>query len=249
MRRLRGVWLGRKAYDPVHRLQHELREARKAGRIGDTVLFVEHEPVVTLGRGSKAQHLLVPREVFEARGIAVSEAGRGGDVTLHAPGQLVCYPILDLAPDRCDVRRYVRDLTEAMRRLARDWGVEAGPIQEYVGLWADAANPKRWTGRERAEAPAKLGAIGVAISRWVTMHGFALNLSTDLELFRLIVPCGIGEFGVTSIRALTGVAPEPLAAARSALRVLAEVFGAELERDLESEPIGHDQHVAEWRAV
>ena len=249
MRRLRGVWLGRKAYGPVHELQQELREARKAGRVGDTVLFVEHEPVITLGRGSKAQHLLVARDALEAQGIAVFDTGRGGDVTLHAPGQLVCYPILDLAPDRCDVRRYVRDLTETMRRLARDWGVDSGPIDEYVGLWVDAADPRRWAGREKAEAPAKLGAIGVAISRWVTLHGFALNLSTDLELFRLIVPCGIGEYGVTSIQALTGRAPDVLTAARSALSVLADVLGAEIERDLESEPLGHDQYVAERRAV
>jgi lipoyl(octanoyl) transferase len=248
VRRLSGLWLGRRAYGPVLALQHELREQRKAGLIGDTVLFVEHEPVITLGRGSKAEHLLVTRETLERHGIEVFETGRGGDVTLHAPGQLVCYPILDLAPDRCDVRRYVRDLTETMRRVAQGHGVESGPIERYVGLWADTANPGRWPGQHGAEAPAKLGAIGVAISRWITLHGFALNLSTDLDLFRLIVPCGIGEYGVTSIQALTGRAPGVLPAARTALGVLAEVLGAEIERDLDSEPLRDDEYVAERRA-
>lgn len=249
MRKLHGVWLGRRAYGPVQELQLELREARKAGRIGDTVLFVEHEPVVTLGRGSKAAHLIWSREALEARGVEVVETGRGGDVTLHAPGQLVCYPILDLAPDRCDVRRYVRDLAETMRRVASDFGVDAGPIAKYIGLWVDRRKPSSWAGLEAAAEPAKLGAIGVAISRWVTMHGFALNLTTDLELFGLIVPCGISEYGVTSIRDLTGQAPNVFETARSAFQLLAEVIGAEPADELGSDPLRHDEYVGERRAL
>jgi lipoyl(octanoyl) transferase len=249
MRKLHGVWLGRRAYGPVQELQLELRDARKAGRIGDTVLFVEHEPVITLGRGSKAAHLIGSRDALEARGVQVFETGRGGDVTLHAPGQLVCYPILDLAPDRCDVRRYVRDLAETMRRVARGFGVDSGAIDKYVGLWVDRQKHSHWAGLDGAAEPAKLGAIGVAISRWVTMHGFALNLTTDLQLFGLIVPCGISEYGVTSIRELTGQTPDVFEAARSAFRNLAEVIGAEPVEDLGSEPLRHDEHVGERRAV
>jgi len=249
MRNLRGVWLGRRAYGPVQELQLELREARKAGRIGDTVLFVEHDPVVTLGRGSKAAHLIWSRDALRARGVEVFETGRGGDVTLHAPGQLVCYPILDLAPDRCDVRRYVRDLAETMRRVARGFGVDSDRTDKYVGLWVDRQQPSSWAGLEGAREPAKLGAIGVAISRWVTMHGYALNLTTDLELFDLIVPCGISEYGVTSVQQLTGQTPDVFETARSALHVLADVIGAVPIEELSSEPFRHDEYVAERRAL
>jgi lipoyl(octanoyl) transferase len=248
MRKLHGVWLGRRAYGPVQELQLELRDARKAGRIGDTILFVEHEAVITLGRGTKAAHLIGPRDALAARGVEVHETGRGGDVTLHAPGQLVCYPILDLAPDRCDVRRYVRDLAETMRRVVREFGVDSGAIDKYIGLWVDRKKPASWAGVEAADEPAKLGAIGVAISRWVTMHGFALNLSTDLGLFGLIVPCGISEYGVTSIRDLTGQTPDLFETARSALRILGEVLGAEPAGELDSDPLRHDEYVGERRA-
>ena len=152
-------------------------------------------------------------------------------MTLHAPGQLVCYPILDLSPDRQDVRRYVGDLTETMRRLAASFGVDAGAIPDdkaLIGLWVDATEPSRWPGAKDARRLAKLGAIGVRISRWITMHGFALNLSTDLELFGLIVPCGISQHGVTSVQALTGAAPTVASMVAPALETLAEVLDAEV---------------------
>ncbi len=227
-RSLRGVWLGRRRYEPVLAFMQGLQRERQQGRIGDSVLFVEHEPVVTLGRGAQPSHVLFPRAALERQGVGVVETGRGGDVTLHAPGQLVCYPIIDLSPERRDVRRYVRDLTETMRRLAGEHGVSAGPSQRYIGLWVDRDEPSAWRGDEQARAPAKLGAIGVAISRWVTAHGFAYNLTTNLELYRLIVPCGIAEHGVTSIRALTGVPREVLPAARRSLELLAEVLNADV---------------------
>jgi len=226
-RALRAFWLGRAAYEPVHALQNELQEARKAGRIPDTVLFVEHEPTITLGRGATADHLLTSESALGEAGIALVSTGRGGDVTLHAPGQLVCYPILDLHPDRMDVRRYVKDLNRVMTGLAQSYGVDSGTIEKYIGLWADVADPSTWRGVEAARTPVKIGAIGVRISRWVTMHGFAFNLSTDLSLFRLIVPCGISEFGVGSIASLTGLRPSVESAAQRALPLLAQVFGYE----------------------
>lgn len=223
-RKLRAVWLGRAAYEPVHALQHELHEARKDGRIGDTVLFVEHDATITLGRGAVPEHLLIGESAMAEAGIALVSTGRGGDVTLHAPGQLVCYPILDLH-DRMDVRRYVKDLNRVMMSLAESYGIQSGVIEKYIGLWADQADPSVWNGVEAALTPVKMGAIGVRISRWVTMHGFAFNLSTDLSLFRVIVPCGISEFGVGSVASLVGLEPTVESAAERALPILADVFG------------------------
>ena len=224
---VRALWLGRAPYESVHALQHELQDARKAGRVPDTVLFVEHEPTVTLGRGAKAEHLLSPQASLTEAGIAVVATGRGGEVTLHAPGQLVCYPILDLH-DRMDVRRYVQDLNRVMMALAESYGVQSGVIEKYIGLWADADDPSSWSGVESAGTPVKLGAIGVRISRWVTMHGFAFNLTTDLSLFRLIIPCGITEFGVGSVRSLTGQAPSVHSAAERCVPLFENVFGRPL---------------------
>ncbi len=225
-RQLRGVWLGRRGYDEVHALQQRLCEARRRGEVGDTVLLLEHSPVVTLGRGAAAANVLVPRDLLRARGVDVVETGRGGDVTVHAPGQLVAYPIIDLAPDRCDVRRYVGDLTDAMADVAREHGVAGGRMERFIGLWVDRSAPRAWPGEASARDPAKLGAIGVRISRWVTMHGFALNLSTDLDLYRVIVPCGIRDHGVTSIEALSGSAPSVERAAERALAHLARRLDA-----------------------
>lgn len=200
--------------------------ARREGAVADRVLFVEHEPVITLGRGAKPAHLLLTEARLAEAGIERVQTGRGGDVTLHAPGQLVCYPILDLSPDRCDVRRYVRDLTAIMGRLLADFGIGAGSIERYIGLWVDLASPHAWPGELAVREPRKVGAVGVKISRWVTMHGFALNLSTDLALFDHIVPCGIRDLGVTSLQALTGSAPSVRDAAELAFQHLLTQLGA-----------------------
>ncbi|HYP88127.1 MAG TPA: lipoyl(octanoyl) transferase LipB [Polyangiaceae bacterium] len=224
-RRLAGYFLGRRDYRSCLALQEQLHAARVAGEVGDTVLFVEHPAVITLGRGAHAENLLASRARLAELGVDVAEIGRGGDVTLHAPGQLVCYPILDLAPDRKDVRRYVKDLAEVMRQVAQAHGVSAGAFEQHIGLWANRGSPRKYVGPESSDDLVKLGAIGVRISRWITMHGFALNLSPDMRLFSLIVPCGIREFGVGSLAELMdGPAPSVELAATQAFAALIRVL-------------------------
>ncbi|HZF48246.1 MAG TPA: lipoyl(octanoyl) transferase LipB [Polyangiaceae bacterium] len=226
--RARAVWIGRRRYEPVHALQKALVEARVQGRSGDVVLLVEHDPVITLGRGAEASNILASAEVLEARGVDLVATGRGGDVTFHGPGQLVGYPILDLRPDLCDVRRYVRSLAEVMILIARELDVEAGVVDGLIGVWVDREAPTAWAGPAWAATLAKLGAIGVRLSRWITMHGFALNLAVNLESFGLIVPCGIREHGVTSIEELTGRAPSVAEVALGSAPLLTKGLGFEV---------------------
>jgi len=181
--------LGTVDYAEAHRLQKEVQARRIAGEIDDTVLLLEHPPVVTMGRAAKEQHIIAKPEALAARGISVHEVGRGGDVTYHGPGQLVAYPIIDLKPDRRDVRKYMWSLEETMIRTCADFGLSAARIEGLNGTWIEDR---------------KVGAVGVRISRWVTMHGLALNASSDLSHFDLIVPCGIQDKGVTSISAELG---------------------------------------------
>lgn len=202
-----AFYLGRRRYAAVHALQHELQTQRIAGTIGDVVLLLEHDPVITLGRSAKAGNVLFSKESLAARGVDLEETGRGGDVTLHAPGQLVGYPILDLKPNRCDLRKYVQRLADVMIGIARDHDVEAGTVDGLIGVWVDAKDPTRWATAPWASELAKIGAIGVRVSRWVTMHGFALNVDVDLDLFRLIVPCGISEHPVASLARVCSTPP------------------------------------------
>jgi lipoyl(octanoyl) transferase len=183
--------LGVIGYQEALDLQHRLVEDRKAGRIADQLLLLEHPPVITLGVRTRndRSHLLQTPESLAAQGIDVFETGRGGDVTYHGPGQLVGYPILDLKPDRCDVHRYVRDLEEVLIRAVAAFGIDAQRIAGLTGIWVGSE---------------KLAAIGVRISRWVTSHGFAVNVNTNLDHFGLIVPCGIADKGVTSMERLLG---------------------------------------------
>jgi lipoyl(octanoyl) transferase len=183
--------MGRVPYAEALTLQRSLVEARRAGSIGDTLLLVEHPHVLTLGvRGDGGRgHILAGPDVLAAHGIDIHETGRGGDITYHGPGQLVGYPIIDLNPGRRDVHRYVRDLETVLIRTAADYGIQAGRIEGLTGVWV---------------GDDKLAAIGVRIARWVTSHGFALNVSTNLDHFKLIVPCGIADRGVTSLERLLG---------------------------------------------
>jgi len=188
-RRCAVRFLGRVAYPDGVRLQETLVRDLTAVAGREALLLLEHPHVVTLGRGADGSHVLLNEMTRASLGIGLYETGRGGDVTYHGPGQLVGYPILDLNPDRRDVHRYVRDLEEVLIRAARDFGVEAGRVEGRSGAWVE--------GR-------KLAAIGVRVSRWITSHGFALNVSTDLSYFGHIVPCGFSDAGVTSLRELTG---------------------------------------------
>ena len=202
--------LGRIPYAEGLELQARLVAERQAGRIGDTLLLLEHDPVFTLGRNARRENVLLPEEDLRHRGFDVFETGRGGDVTYHGPGQVVGYPILELSPDRRDVHRYVRDLEEVMIRVCADYGIAASRIAGLTGAWV---------GED------KIGAIGVRIARWVTSHGFAFNVCTDLRPFGLIVPCGIRERGVTSLEGILG---HPIAVDEAMSRLLerfCEVFG------------------------
>ncbi len=236
-RRFFGRFLGESRYEPVLSLQRELFAARQKGEVPDTILFVEHKPVITLGRGTKAGHLLASRDTLETLGVDLVEVERGGDITLHAPGQLVCYPIIDLKPERCDVRRYVSDLAQSMRGVLGDFGLDGGLVDGKVGLWVDLKSPHSWPGANAAQDLAKIGAIGVRLSRWVTMHGYALNLSTNLQWFGLIVPCGIREHPVTSVQQIRGESAAVKDVVVSAFEHLAKVFDAETAELKFEEPL------------
>jgi lipoyl(octanoyl) transferase len=199
-------------YEAALALQADLVAARKAATIPDTLVLLQHPPVITLGvkvRQSR-EHVLASDDELRTHGIALFEAGRGGDVTYHGPGQLVGYPILDLKPDRMDAHKYVRDLEEVLMGVCADLGLVAGRKQGMTGVWV---------GDE------KVAAIGVRLSRWVTSHGFALNVSTDLDHFGLIVPCGITSFGVTSLARLLGTAPPMAEMEERVVHHLCRVFG------------------------
>ncbi len=215
MRTLEVRRLGTLPYAEASELQRALVEERRADRVPDLLLLLEHPHVITLGVKVDASrsHLTATPEVLSSRQVDVHESGRGGDITYHGPGQIVGYPILDLRPDRCDVHRYVRDLEEVMIRAAGDFGLQAARIQGLTGAWLGAD---------------KVGAIGVRISRWITSHGFAFNVSTDLDYFKLIVPCGISDGGVTSLSRALGRHVAMVEAETSLVRHFSEVFDREV---------------------
>ena len=212
MRPLEVRRLGTIPYGVASQLQSELVEERRAERVPDLLLLLEHPHVITLGvkRDAARSHLIAAPEVLAQRGVELHESGRGGDITYHGPGQIVGYPIIDLRPDRCDVHKYVRDLEEVMIRAAGDFGVRGRRVEGLSGAWVGAD---------------KLGAIGVRISRWITSHGFAFNVTTDLDYFKLIVPCGIGGAGVTSLARAAGRIVDSRDAEAALVTHFADVFG------------------------
>jgi lipoyl(octanoyl) transferase len=175
-------------YAPACALQHQLVEARKTGAIPDVLLFCEHPHTITVGRNGKKEHLRTSNHLLSQMNVAFRETNRGGDITYHGPGQIVAYPILDLTAHRRDVRWYVRQLEETMIRATADFKVTATRIADRHGIWV---------GQSPIEE--KLAALGVHLSRWVTSHGFAYNVATDLRYFDLIVPCGIAGKRATSL--------------------------------------------------
>jgi lipoyl(octanoyl) transferase len=205
-------------YAEAWALQKRAVAARKAGAIDDVLLLCEHPHVITQGRNGKRENLLASEHVLRQKGVEFHTTDRGGDVTYHGPGQIVGYPILNLGAIRRDVVWYVRMLEEAMIRATAELGVAAKRVEGKTGIWI-----------ENGKAEEKLGAIGVHISRWVTSHGFAYNVSTDLRYFDLIVPCGIADRKATSLEKLLGRSVKREEIAPRIAEHFGEVFGLELK--------------------
>ena len=203
-------WLGTVSYDEGLQLQERCVETLRSGSGPEHLLLLEHPHVFTLGRGADNANILASQEQLESNEVEVRETGRGGDVTYHGPGQLVGYPIISLKPDRCDVHRYVRDIEEVMIATIAEFGIVGTRIPGLTGVWV---------GDE------KIGAIGVRIARWITSHGFALNVNTDLSYFKMIVPCGITDKGVTSLSRLLNRHIDLREVAEIAASQFAKVFG------------------------
>jgi lipoyl(octanoyl) transferase len=194
------LYLGRVAYDEALRLQQEMVSWRYQGRIGNVLLLLEHPPVLTLGRNANRSNVLASDEMLAARGVTLHQINRGGDVTYHGPGQLVGYPIFDLrsllnpSGGRMGPVDFVRQMEEALIRLCGVYGVQAGRIRGLTGVWCGLVDPP-----DSSKESKKIGAIGIHVSRGITSHGFAFNVTTDLDYFRLINPCGITDRPVTSL--------------------------------------------------
>ena len=213
MKRLLCAFLGRVPYAEAVGLQESLVDRVRRGEAADTLLLLTHPPVITLGRTTKPGHVLIEDAARVARGIELHEAGRGGDVTYHGPGQLVGYPIVALSGERRDAHRYLRDLEEGLIAAAAAFGVQASRLAGLTGVWA---------------GPEKLAAIGVRIGTgWVTSHGFALNCGSDLSGFEAIVPCGIGDRAVTSLSRILGREVSPEEAAPRTASAVAAALGYE----------------------
>jgi lipoyl(octanoyl) transferase len=209
--------LGLIAYASACELQQRAVAARKRGAIADVVFLCEHPHVITLGRNGKPENLRANERVLQQMNVEFHPTDRGGDITYHGPGQIVGYPILDLTAHRRDVRWYVHQLEETMIRATRDFGIEAHRIEGLHGIWLDTPS-----------GPEKLAALGVHLSRWVTSHGFAYNVSTDLRYFDLIVPCGISDKRATSLARVLGREVDKLKVAAGLAQHFGDVFNRKI---------------------
>ncbi|MDD3364003.1 MAG: lipoyl(octanoyl) transferase LipB [Syntrophomonas sp.] len=206
--------LGTEEYGKIFKLQKSLNYARRHGTIPDIVIFLEHHPCFTVGRRGGFEHILVNDQFLEQQGIRIYETDRGGDITYHGPGQLVCYPILNLNGFGRDVHLYAHQMETTLIRTLASFGIEAGRKEEYPGVWAGEA---------------KIGAEGIGVQHWVTMHGVSLNVCPDLRHFSFIVPCGISTLGVTSMEKILDY-PVDIALVRREMRSqLSQVFDLVLE--------------------
>jgi lipoyl(octanoyl) transferase len=199
------LYLGRVAYDEALRLQAELVDLRYQGRVGNVLLLLEHPPVLTMGRNANRANVLASEAMLARSGVTLHEINRGGDVTYHGPGQLVGYPIFDLrtlrnaSGSRMGPVDFVRQLEEALIRLCGVYGVRAGRIAGLTGVWCGISDQPSHSSKDVPRASGKIGAIGIHVSRGITSHGFAFNVTTNLEDFRLINPCGMTDRPVTSL--------------------------------------------------
>src|SRR5882762_2472222 len=225
------VDLGLLGYAEACALQKRMVAARKAGAIADVLLLCEHPHVITLGRSGKRENLLASEHVLRQKGVEFHASDRGGDITYHGPGQIVGYPILNLGAIRRDVVWYVRMLEEAMIRATAEFGITAERVGGKTGIWVRAGSTEE-----------KLAAIGVHISRWVTSHGFAYNVSTDLRNFDLIVPCGIADRKATSLEKLLGRSVEQKEVAPRIAKHLGEVLGVEMKEATKRELMEKLEH-------
>ncbi len=206
---LRILDLGRQSYEPVWAFQKQLHAARHSGEVPDSLIFVEHDPVYTLGKNGEEEHIVGPDQFLQEEGIEVFRIGRGGDVTYHGPGQIVGYPIFDLRQHRKSIRWYMESLEEVILRVLETWDIEGERVEGRPGVWVDGN---------------KICAVGVRIARWVSLHGFAFNLFPNMDHFDGIVPCGIQDAGVTSVRSLLDRKPDPERTRQKLTEAVQEVF-------------------------
>lgn len=235
MRELKPEWLGRISYDSALALQEQRHQQVVTQQHVDTLFLLEHPPVVTLGKNSFTNNLRVSADELQQRGVNLVSTGRGGDITFHGPGQLVGYPIIALAESERDIKKYVWCLEEIMIRTAADWDIHATRIDGLRGIWV---------------GDRKIGAVGVRIAEWVTMHGFALNICTDLNYFDLIVPCGIADKGVTSFHEELDSAPTTNEVARRVVHHAANVLQRKIDAPLrDGLKLTRDTHPQPQRAT
>lgn len=210
-----GLWLDFSCcdYDEMFRLQEELRRKRQRGEIGDVVIMLEHSPCITVGSSGGYHHLLAGKDALQQMGISVHDTSRGGDITYHGPGQLVCYPILALEGNERDLHDYARKMEEVMIRTLRSFTIIAGRKSKYPGAWVKNS---------------KIGAMGISVRKWVTMHGISLNVCPDMRHFSYIVPCGIATNGVTSMTEILGYPVDIEEVRREMRKQFSEIFGITL---------------------